>query len=140
MKNHRFVFCRFFVRVQSVILGCSPGPFHLRHWETGSRNSPNLIRIEDPKCTYLVGKNQQNEGYFIIWTGNGPIGQLDIETYRVVLEEGKRAGLKPPYHVYARYEVYQSGNVYFYKIPDKILAHLWLNENSDRYNEPPEEE
>jgi len=105
------------------------------HWETGRRNTPNLIRIDEPSYKYLVGRNDQGAGYFIIWSGNGPVGQLDIETYRVVLEEGKRAGLKPPYHVYARYEVYQSKNVYFYKIPDKILTHLGFNENSDSYNE-----
>lgn len=105
------------------------------HWEAGRRNSPNLIRVEDPAFSYLVGKNDRDEGYFIIWPGNGPIGQLDVDTYRVVLEEGKKAGLKPPYHVYARYEVYQSKNVYFYKIPDRILAHLGLNENTDRFNE-----
>jgi len=110
------------------------------HWETGRRNSPNLIRVEDPAYRYLVGKNERGEGYFIIWPGDGPIGQLDADTYRVVLEEGKKADLKPPYHVYARYEVYQSKNVFFYKIPDKILAHLGLNENSDRYNEAPEGE
>lgn len=106
------------------------------HWETGSRNSPNLIRIEDPKFTYLVGKNQQEEGYFIIWhNGGGPVGQLDVTSYNLVLQDAKKADLKPPYHVYARYEVYQSKNVRFYKIPDKILAHLGLNENSDPYNE-----
>lgn len=106
------------------------------HWETGRRNSPNLVRIEDPQFTYLVGKNQEEEGYFIIWhNGGGPVGQLDIKSYNIVLQDGKKAGLKPPYHVYARYEVYQSKNVRFYKIPDKILAHLGLNENSDPYNE-----
>jgi adenine-specific DNA-methyltransferase len=108
------------------------------HWEMGRRNSPNLIRVEDPAFSYLVGRNERGEGYFIIWPGDGPVGQLDIETYRTVLEEGKKANLKPPYHVYARYEVYQSKNVFFYKIPDKILAHLGLNENSDRFNEPEE--
>jgi len=106
------------------------------HWETGSRNSPNLIRIEDPKFTYLVGKNQQEEGYFIVWNnGGGPVGQLDVASYNLVLQDAKKAALKPPYHVYARYEVYQSKNVRFYKIPDKILAHLGLNENSDPFNE-----
>lgn len=105
------------------------------HWDTGSRNSPSLIRIDDPKFTYLVGKNQQGDGYFIIWNNGGPVGQLDIASYNFVLQDAKRAGLKPPYHVYARYEVYQSKNVQFYKIPDKILAHLGLNENSDPYNE-----
>jgi len=52
-----------------------------------------------------------------------------------VTQEGRKAGLRQPYHVYARYEVYQSKNIIFYKIPDKILAHLGLNENSDSYNE-----
>ena len=105
------------------------------HWDTGSRNSPNLVRIEDPKFTYLVGKNQQEEGYFIIWNNVGPVGQLDVTSYNLVLQDAKKAELKPPYNVYARYEIYQSKNVRFYKIPDKILAHLGLNENTDPYNE-----
>lgn len=105
------------------------------HWDTSARSSPNLIRIDDPKYSYLVGRNEQNEGYFIIWDGEGPVGQLDADSYRLVLQEGKKAGLKAPYHVYARYEIYQSKNVFFYKIPDKILAHLGLNESSDPYND-----
>lgn len=106
------------------------------HWETGTRNSPNLIRIEDSRFTYLVGRSQHGEGYFIIWhNGGGPVGQLDVASYNLVLQDAKKADLKPPYHVYARYEIYQSKNVRFYKIPDKILAHLGLNENSDPYNE-----
>lgn len=105
------------------------------HWDSSSRNVPNLVRIDDPRCAYLVGRNEQGEGYFIIWNGDGPVGQLDLLTYRQVLQEGKRADLRPPYHVYARYEVYQTRNVVFYKIPDKILAHLGLNESSDSYNE-----
>lgn len=92
------------------------------------------------RYTYLVGKNEDAEGYFIIWDGDGPVGQLDTDSYRIVLQEGKKAGLKPPYHVYARYEIYQSKNVVFYKIPDKILAHLGLNESSDRYNDDMEDE
>jgi len=109
------------------------------HWENGRRNTPNLIRVDDPTYSYLVGKNERGEGYFIIWPGDGPVGQLDAKTYKVVLEEGKKAGIKPPYHIYARYEVYQSNNVCFYKIPDKILAHLGLSESNDRYNEATEE-
>lgn len=106
------------------------------HWQTGSRNSPSLVRIDDPRFTYLVGKNERDEPYFIIWNnGAGPVGQLDIESYNVVLQDAKKAELKQPYHVYARYELYQSKNVRFYKIPDKILAHLGLNENSDPFND-----
>lgn len=105
------------------------------HWDTGQRTNANLIRIERDDCTYLVGKNDRNEGYFIIWDGEGPVGQLDAGTFSTVHQEAKKADLKQPYHVYARYEAYQSKSVVFYKIPDKILAHLGLNESSDRFNE-----
>jgi adenine-specific DNA-methyltransferase len=105
------------------------------HWDSNSRNSPTLIRIDDKKYKYLVGKNHKDEGYFLIWNGGNAVGSLDVDNYNIVLQEGRKAGLKAPYHVYARYEVYQSQNVIFYKIPDKILAHLGLNESSDRYNE-----
>jgi adenine-specific DNA-methyltransferase len=105
------------------------------HWDETRRGSPNLIRMEDTKFAYLVGKDDRGEGYFIIWNNSGPVGQLDRDSYRLVLKDAEKAALKPPYHVYARYEVYQSPNVQFWKIPDKILAHLGLNENSDRFNE-----
>jgi adenine-specific DNA-methyltransferase len=105
------------------------------HWDNDSRNSPTLIRIEDPNLRYLVGKNLKEEGYFLIWNGSDAVGQLDVNSYNIVLQEGRQFGLRPPYHVYARYEIYQSQNVIFYKIPDRILAHLGLNESSDRYNE-----
>ena len=37
--------------------------------------------------------------------------------------------------MYARYENFQSKNVLFFKIPDKILAHLGLNEYNEKFNE-----
>jgi adenine-specific DNA-methyltransferase len=110
------------------------------HWDDSRRGSPNLVRLDDPKYAYLVGKDDGGEGYFIIWNNGGPVGQLDRDSYKLVLKDAEKAGLKPPYHVYARYEVYQSPNVQFWKIPDKILAHLGLNENSDRFNEGGDEE
>lgn len=105
------------------------------HWESKGRGGGGLIRIEDEGYKYLVGRNEQGEGYFLIWNGGDSVGQLDAESYAVVIQEGKKAGLRQPYRVYARYEIYQSRNVMFYKIPDKILAHLGLNENSDSFNE-----
>ncbi|WP_083960476.1 site-specific DNA-methyltransferase [Methylomonas lenta] len=109
------------------------------HWENGKRGGSCLIRVEEHGYKYLVGKNEQNEGYFLIWNGGEQVGQLDTETYATVIQEGKKAGLKQPFHVYARYEIYQSKNVIFYKIPDKILAHLGLNENNDSFNEEGDE-
>ncbi len=109
------------------------------HWENGKRGGCGLIRIEDAGYKYLVSKNEQEEGYFLIWNGSNTVGQLDVDTYATVIQEGRKARLKQPYHVYARYEIYQSKNINFYKIPDKILAHLGLNENSDIFNEGGEE-
>lgn len=105
------------------------------HWDVGRRNAPSLTRIDDPKFRYLVGKDDRGEGYFIIWDNAGPVGRLDRAAYSVVLDDAKRAGLSPPFNVYARYEVFQSRHVNFWKIPDKILAHLGLNETSDSFND-----
>jgi len=104
------------------------------HWEA-SRRKFAMIRIDDQTYKYLVGKDELNEGYFIIWNGGESVQSFDDRAYSIVLQEAKRAGLKAPYHVYARYEDYQSRNVDFNKIPDKILAHLGLNENTDSFNE-----
>ncbi|HCJ7788422.1 TPA: hypothetical protein NV465_003261 [Escherichia coli] len=109
------------------------------HWESNRRNSCGLIRCELDGFKYLVGRNEQGEGYFLIWNGGDRVGQLDQTSYATVVAEAKRANLKQPYHVYARYEIYQSRSVVFYKIPDKILAHLGLNESSDSFNEDGEE-
>jgi adenine-specific DNA-methyltransferase len=60
------------------------------HWDETRRSSPNLIRIEDPRYSYLVGKDDRSEGYFIIWNNGGPVGQLDRDTYRLVLKDAER--------------------------------------------------
>ena len=53
--------------------------------------------------------------------------------------EARKVNLKPSFHVYARYETFQSPNVRFWKIPDKILTHLGLDEN-ESYNNIGEDE
>lgn len=105
------------------------------HWEQHRRGAPNLQRFEEEGFSYLVGKDDLGEGYFLIWNNGGPVGSLDLDSYKIVTAEARKAGLKPPFHVYARYETFQSPNVRFWKIPDKILAHLGLDEN-ESYNNP----
>ena len=74
------------------------------------------------------------EGFFIVWNGKDSVGKLDQDTYMQILKEAKQEDVRSPYHVYARTQSYQTNKVKFYQIPDKILLHLGLNENSDRYN------
>lgn len=103
------------------------------HWETHKRSAPSLTRVDGVDYQYLVGKDQNGEGYFLIWDNGGPVGSLNRDTYKQVVSEAKKAGLEPPFHVYARYELFQSSNVRFWKIPDKILADLGLTDN-DEFN------
>jgi adenine-specific DNA-methyltransferase len=107
------------------------------HWETQRRSAPNLSVFDGEDYKYLIGTDEVGEGYFLIWDNGGPVGSLDLDTYKTVVTEGKRAGVKTPYHVYARYETFQSPNVRFWKIPDRILAHLGLDENAE-FNNPEE--
>jgi adenine-specific DNA-methyltransferase len=109
------------------------------HWETHSRTAPNLQRYDEAGYQYLIGKDEAGEGYFLIWNNGGPVGSLDLASYKVVTAEAKRAALHPPFHVYARYETFQTPNVRFWKIPDKVLAHLGLDEN-ESYNDPDDED
>ncbi|MXV21850.1 site-specific DNA-methyltransferase [Deinococcus xianganensis] len=108
------------------------------HYDSDRKKAAGLIRVDSPdsKYQYLFGRNEQGEGYYMIWEDKDTVGQLDEDTYDLVLSESRRAGLKAPHHVYARYEIYQSGNVKFYQIPDRILMHLGFNEFSDTYNNP----
>ena len=104
------------------------------HWEEDKRRNSSIIERIDKDYQYLVGKNILEEGFFIVWNGKDSVGKLDQDTYMQILKEAKQEGVKSPYHVYARTQSYQTNKVKFYQIPDKILLHLGLNENSDRYN------
>lgn len=110
------------------------------HWEDDRRRATSVIDRVDKDYKYLVGHNILNEGFFIIWNGEDSVGELNQKTYMELLEEAKKEGVKFPFHVYARYQVYQTPKVKFYQIPDKVLMHLGLNENSDRYNNQEETE
>lgn len=105
------------------------------HWENHKRSAPSLKRVDEENYQYLVGLDQNGEGYFLIWDNGGPVGSLSVDTYKKVAIEAKKANIQPPFHVYARYEMFQSPNVRFWKIPDKILADLGLNENDEYNNE-----
>ncbi|CAA2100550.1 hypothetical protein MBUL_00728 [Methylobacterium bullatum] len=103
------------------------------HWETHKRAAANIQRVDDG-YQFLIGRDADGEGYFLIWDHEGPVGSLDLDSYKIVSAEARKAGIVPPFHVYARYEDFQSPNVRFWKIPDKILAHFGLEEN-ERFND-----
>jgi adenine-specific DNA-methyltransferase len=109
------------------------------HWEDENRKATSVIERINKEYKYLVGRNILNEGFFIIWNGNDSVGVLNQNTYMELLAEAKREGVNTPFHVYARYQIYQTPKVRFYQIPDRVLMHLGLNENSDRFNNEEDE-
>ena len=98
------------------------------HFDATRRRGDQLVRIETspPKgkaYRYLVAKNADNEGFFLVWDGANRNTDFTEPAYEICAEEAKRAGLRSaPYHVYARLYRYQTDGVRFYQIPDRILA------------------
>jgi adenine-specific DNA-methyltransferase len=104
------------------------------YFEAGRRRTTDLIR-ETSGYRYLVARNAEDEGFFLVWGGAGENTDLTEEVYEACSQEAKAASLKPVYHVYARLRLYQTENVRFYQIPDRILADFGLDLRSDPFVE-----
>jgi adenine-specific DNA-methyltransferase len=63
-----------------------------------------------------------------MWSGPEKSSVLDRAAFRLIVEEARNAGLKPPYHVYARISTYSGPNIEFNQIPNRILEKLGFNE------------
>lgn len=105
------------------------------HVDDGARRGPNLVRIQDPANKYLVARNDDGEGFYLIWGGQGKNVDFTPAVYDECANEAEAAGLKPVYHVYARLYLYQTENVRFYQIPDQILADFGLDLSSEPFTE-----
>jgi adenine-specific DNA-methyltransferase len=105
------------------------------HFDISRRRGPGLINFPLSEHRYLVAKNSDNEGFFLVW--DGPDGNTNFteDAYIECAKEAKKAGLKPVYHVYARLNLYQTDNVLFYQIPDRILNDFGLDMRSEPFME-----
>lgn len=109
------------------------------HFDAARRRGDQLIRIENPRSKYLIAKNSDGEGFFLVWDGPDENTDLTEAVYEACAEEAARAGLKPsPYHVYARLYRYQTEGVRFYQIPDRILSDFGLDMRSEPFAEDDE--
>jgi adenine-specific DNA-methyltransferase len=106
------------------------------HFDSNRKRGSNLIRVNGRDWKHLVAKNNDNEGFFLIW--NGPDKNTDFTSavYDECATEAEEAGLRPSYHVYARLYLYQTENVRFYQIPDRILADFGLDMASEPFADP----
>lgn len=105
------------------------------HWDKDSRNRPSLVKLVHEGYKHLIARDADQNGYFLLWRGADDTTTLDIGTHDEIVKEAKAAKLKVPYNIYARYEDYQSEDVRFFKIPDRVLMHLGISEYRDSFNE-----
>lgn len=98
------------------------------------RRGATLVRIDDPKYRYLVAKNADDDGIFLVWDGPGGNTNFTESVYEACAREAEDAVLKTTYHVYARFNLYQTDNVRFYQIPDRILADFGLDLSSEPFS------
>ena len=106
------------------------------HFDANSRRRDTLINVgSNSGYKYLMARDAQDEGFFLIW--NGAKGNTDFteEAYEACAKEAKQAGLAPRYHVYARLYRFQTTNVVFYQIPDRILTDFGLDLRGEPYHE-----
>lgn len=104
---------------------------------TGNRRSAVLIPVGDEKqpYKYLVAKNANNEGIYLVWSGAGSNTDLTEEVYEEIAEEGEAEGLAPLYHVYSRLTLIVTDDVIWYQIPDRILADFGLDVRTESFTE-----
>ena len=110
------------------------------HFDMNRRRGAQLITYPPGTYKYLVAKNSDGEGFYLIWGGaDGKDTNFTDETYDAVAQEAQAAELKSVYHVYARLYLYQTDTVRFYQIPDRILADFGLDLRSEPFGTEDEE-
>lgn len=110
------------------------------HYDINRRGGPSLVLMTTAGYEYLVARNASGEGFYLVWDGSPTAPVFNADVYAKVVEEAKKANLKPTYHVYARFNLFQSDDVRFYQIPDQILLDFGLNLNEPFNNDDGEYE
>jgi adenine-specific DNA-methyltransferase len=108
------------------------------HYNEGKRRRSGLRPVDptDKRFNYLVARNEDDEGFFLVWDGPEKNTDLTKDVYAAIVDEAKTAGLAlGRYHVYARRWVYQRKTTSFYQIPDFILASFGLDTRSEPFSE-----
>ena len=103
------------------------------YFDASRRRGAGLVRICDAIYAYLVAQNADDEGFYLVWDGVGENTDLTEDVYEACVSEGEKAGLKPVYHIYSRFNLFATPGVHWYQIPDRILADFGLDVRTESY-------
>ena len=105
------------------------------HHDSGRRRGNSLVTFDNLSYQYLVGRNADGHGFYLIWEGPDANTDLTEEVYEACVAEGARAKLEPVYNVYARYNLFGTEDVRFFRIPDQILIDFGLDMRTESYSD-----
>lgn len=105
------------------------------YFDSSRRRGSGLVRINDSAYTYLVARNTDDEGFYLVWGGVGENTDLTEEVYEACVAEAEKAELKSVYHIYSRFNLFTTPGVHWYQIPDRILADFGLDVRTESYSD-----
>ena len=103
------------------------------YFDSSRRRGPSLIRFTNHNYSYLVAKNAEDEGFYLVWGGADENTDLTEDVYEACVHEGEKEGLKPVYHIYSRFNLFTTAGVHWYQIPDRILTDFGLDVRTESY-------
>ncbi|CAI2172887.1 12066_t:CDS:2 [Funneliformis geosporum] len=86
----------------------------------------NLQILKSENYRYLIAKDSNQEGFFLIWDGPNQNVNFTKGVYQKVVQEATENNLKPPYHVYARLYLCQV-DTKAPRLPMRRPEHIKLN-------------
>ncbi|EGI2525576.1 hypothetical protein SPN39_22925 [Enterobacter hormaechei subsp. xiangfangensis] len=90
------------------------------HWSSRGKSKFFISRIRNNSSKYLFGKNNKNEGFYLVW-GNDTVSDLTKDIYQDIIEEGKHFNLSTKYHVFATGMLIGRKNITFYKTENDVV-------------------
>ncbi|HGJ0584021.1 TPA: hypothetical protein ACJV51_004684, partial [Salmonella enterica subsp. enterica serovar Braenderup] len=69
------------------------------HWSSREKSKFLISRIRNDSSKYLFGKNNKNEGFYLVWNNNA-VRDLTKDIYQDIIKEGKDFNLSTKYHIF----------------------------------------
>ncbi|EBZ2429862.1 hypothetical protein D9B86_24015 [Salmonella enterica subsp. enterica serovar Thompson] len=90
------------------------------HWSSNEKSKFFISRIRNDSSKYLFGKNNKNEGFYLVWNDNA-VRDLTKDIYQDIIKEGKDFNLSIKYHVFATGMLIGRKNITFYKTDNDMV-------------------
>ncbi|OMJ43830.1 hypothetical protein Y068_22970 [Salmonella enterica subsp. enterica serovar Infantis str. CVM N15228] len=90
------------------------------YWSSREKSKFFISRIKNDSSKYLFGKNNKNEGFYLVWNNNA-VRDLTKDIYQDIIKEGKHFNLSNKYHVFATGMLIGRKNITFYKTGNDIV-------------------